>query len=165
MSHLRSHLDSLHTLKNYTLSNFSIEHRSTPLKFVGVGEISSHDLVLAFMYLTQYSIPPNTPITNLMTDILKNSTLGVLTFLRAKSLQSCLTLCDPTDYSPPNSSVHGILQARRLGWVVTPFSSGSSQPRDQTRTSPTLTAEFLKKELIPNSMLTPSTKLLQAISY
>ena len=77
MSHLRSHLDLLHTLKNYTLLNFSIEHRSTPLKFVGVGEISGHDLVLAFMYLTQYSIPPNNPITDLTTDILKNSTLGV----------------------------------------------------------------------------------------
>ena len=32
----------------------------------------------------------------------------------AKSLQSCLTLCDPMDYSPPGSSVHGILQARIL---------------------------------------------------
>ena len=31
--------------------------------------------------------------------------------------QSCLTLCDPVDYSPPGSSVHGILQARILGWV------------------------------------------------
>ena len=32
----------------------------------------------------------------------------------AKSLQSCLTLCDPMDCSPPGSSVHGILQARVL---------------------------------------------------
>ena len=31
--------------------------------------------------------------------------------------QSCLTLCDPMDYSPPGSSVHGILQARILEWV------------------------------------------------
>ena len=35
-------------------------------------------------------------------------------FMRAKSLQSCLTLCDPMDYSLPGSSVHGILQARIL---------------------------------------------------
>ena len=34
-------------------------------------------------------------------------------FVRAKSLQLCLTLCDPTDCSPPGSSVHRILQARR----------------------------------------------------
>ena len=36
-------------------------------------------------------------------------------------------------YSPPGSSVHGILQARRLEWVAMPFSRGSSQPRDQTQ--------------------------------
>ena len=36
----------------------------------------------------------------------------------AKSLQSCLTLCDPMDCSPPGFSVHGILQARTLEWVA-----------------------------------------------
>ena len=36
----------------------------------------------------------------------------------AKSLQSCPTLCDPTDGSPPGSSVSGILQARTLEWVA-----------------------------------------------
>ena len=36
----------------------------------------------------------------------------------AKSLQSCLILCHPTDCSPPGSSVHGILQARTLAWVA-----------------------------------------------
>ena len=36
--------------------------------------------------------------------------------------QSCLTLCDPTDCSPPGSSVHGILQARILEWVAISFS-------------------------------------------
>ena len=36
----------------------------------------------------------------------------------AKSLQSCPTLCDPIDSSPPGSSVHGILQARILEWVA-----------------------------------------------
>src|SRR5574340_167266 len=46
----------------------------------------------------------------------------------AKSLQSCLTLCDPVDSSPPGSSVHGILQARILEWVAISFSRGSSQP-------------------------------------
>ena len=40
--------------------------------------------------------------------------------------QSCPTLCDPTDCSPPGSSVHGILQARILEWVAIPFSRGSS---------------------------------------
>ena len=36
--------------------------------------------------------------------------------------QSCLTLYNPLDCSPPGSSVHGILQARRLEWVAIPFS-------------------------------------------
>ena len=41
----------------------------------------------------------------------------------AKSLQSCLTLYDPIDGSPPGSHVPGILQARTLEWVVISFSS------------------------------------------
>ena len=40
----------------------------------------------------------------------------------AKSLQSCLTLCDPIDGSPPGSPVPGILQARTLEWVAISFS-------------------------------------------
>ena len=40
----------------------------------------------------------------------------------AKSLQSCPTLCDPTDSSPPGSAVPGILQARALEWVAISFS-------------------------------------------
>ena len=40
--------------------------------------------------------------------------------VHAKLLQSCLTLCDPIDYSPPGSSVLGILQARILEWVTMP---------------------------------------------
>ena len=40
----------------------------------------------------------------------------------AKSLQSCLTLCDPIDGSPPGFSVHGIFQARVLEWVAIAFS-------------------------------------------
>ena len=49
-----------------------------------------------------------------------------------KVTQSCLTLCDPIDYT-----VHGILQARILEWVAFPFSWGSSQSRDQTQVSHT----------------------------
>ena len=44
--------------------------------------------------------------------------------------QSCLTLCDPIDYT-----VHGIPQARILEWVAFPFSRWSSQPRDGTQVS------------------------------
>ena len=49
--------------------------------------------------------------------------------------QSCLTLCNSMDYSLPGSSVHGILQARILGWIALLFTRGLSQPRDQTRIS------------------------------
>ena len=49
--------------------------------------------------------------------------------------QSCLIVCDSTDYSLPGSSVHGIFQAKILDWVAIPFSRGSSQPRDQTLVS------------------------------
>ena len=41
----------------------------------------------------------------------------------AKSLQSCLILCDPIDGSPPGSPVPGILQARTLEWVAVSFSN------------------------------------------
>ena len=50
----------------------------------------------------------------------------------AELLQSCLTLCDPMDCSPPGSSARGILQARILGFVAMPCSMGSSCCRDRT---------------------------------
>ena len=46
--------------------------------------------------------------------------------------QSCQTLCDSMDCSPPGSSVHGIFQVRILEWVAISFSRVSFQPRDQT---------------------------------
>ena len=46
----------------------------------------------------------------------------VTTAAAAKSLQSCLTLCDPTDSSPSGSAISGILQARTLEWVAISFS-------------------------------------------
>ena len=44
--------------------------------------------------------------------------------------QSCQTVCDPMDYDPSRSSVHGILQANIAEWIAIPFSRESSQPRD-----------------------------------
>ena len=57
------------------------------------------------------------------------------TFL-VKAAQSCLSFCDPMDYT-----VHGIFQATILEWVAFPFSRGSSQPRDRTHVS-RITGEF-----------------------
>ena len=56
--------------------------------------------------------------------------------LCTKSLQSCPTLGDPMDCSPPGSSVRGILQARILEWVAMPSSRGSSRPRDRSQVYP-----------------------------
>ena len=50
-------------------------------------------------------------------------TLSSSCYAAAKSLQSCPTLCDPRDGSPPGSSVPGILQARALEWVAISFST------------------------------------------
>ena len=62
----------------------------------------------------------------------------------AKSLQWCPTLCDLMDYSPPGSSVHGILQARILEWVA--MSSSRDLPdlgiEPASLASPTLAGEF-----------------------
>ena len=57
-------------------------------------------------------------------------TLGVCVSMCAKLLQSCLTLCNRVDCSPPASSVLGILKARILEWVAMPSSRGSSRPWD-----------------------------------
>ena len=65
---------------------------------------------------------PETEPTSLVSPILAS--------FRVKSLQLCLTLCDPINCSPPGSSVHGILQARILEWVSMLSSRGSSPPRD-----------------------------------
>ena len=52
------------------------------------------------------------------------------TYALAESFQLCLTLCNPMDCSPPDSSVHGILHARILERVAIHFSRESFQPRE-----------------------------------
>ena len=63
----------------------------------------------------------------------------------SKVAQSCPPLCDPMDYSPPGSSVHGILQARVLKWVAISFSRDLPDPGIKPR-SPTLRADTLTSE-------------------
>ena len=55
--------------------------------------------------------------------------------MHARSLQSCLTLCDPLDCSPPGSSVYGILQARLLEWVAMSSSRDLSDPEFEPESS------------------------------
>ena len=63
---------------------------------------------------------------------LSNHFLGCFLLLKVLLTQSCLTLYDPMDCSPPGSSVHGILQARILEWVAISFSRWSARPRERT---------------------------------
>ena len=70
--------------------------------------------------------------------------VGVIS--EVKVAQSCLTLCDPRDCSPPGSSVHEISQARILEWVAIPSSRGSSRLRDRTQVS-RIAGRFFTSEL------------------
>ena len=56
----------------------------------------------------------------------------VLWYISVLITQSCPTLCNPMNCSPPGSSVHGIFQASVLEWVAISFSKGSFRPRDLT---------------------------------
>ena len=66
--------------------------------------------------------------------------------------QSCLTLCDPVDCSLPGSSIHGILQARILEWVVISFSRDLSNPGIEPG-SPSLQTDALPSEPPGNPMI------------
>ena len=74
---------------------------------------------------------------------LKFSDISMLVVVKLLSLVQLF--CNPMDYSPPGSLVHGISQARLLKWVAISFSRGSSCPRDQTA-SPTLASGFFTTE-------------------
>ena len=62
-------------------------------------------------------------MTELSTKVSATKNGYCLTSVAAKSLQSCPTLCNPIDGSPPGSPVPGILQARTLEWVAISFSN------------------------------------------
>ena len=76
-----------------------------------------------------------------MLEYIKNRTQPVWNSLSHSCVQSCPTLCNPMDYSPPGSLVHGISQARILKWVAISLSRGSSQPRLES-TFPALAGRF-----------------------
>ena len=111
----------------------------------GVGNSCS---LLQGICLTQgWSTDPALPADSLPTEPPEKLQLGLLrrlnemvhfcsksaVIIRKESVsQSCPTLCDPMDCSPPGSSAHGISQARILEWVAIPFSRGCTRPRDRT---------------------------------
>ena len=81
--------------------------------------------------MSYHSINPDSTVS------LSNPSLKV----KVKVIQLCPTLCDPMDFT-----IHGILQARILEWVAFPFSTSSSQPRDQTQVSHIAGRFFLPAE-------------------
>ena len=74
--------------------------------------------------------------------------------------QSCPSVCNPMDCSPPGSTVHGISQARILEWVAIPFSRGSSRPSVPTRVS----ADSLPSEPPGKSLKYPQTETKYVIA-
>jgi len=95
----------------------------TSLVLTAICKVSSdrHFAFLHFFFLGMVLIPVSCTVSQ--TSVHSSSgTLSIRSAAAAaapaaKSLQSCPTLCDPMDGSPPGSSVHGILQARALEWV------------------------------------------------
>ena len=75
--------------------------------------------------------------------------------------QSCLTLCDRMDCSPPGSSVHGIFQARILEQVDISSSRGSSRPRDRARVSGVSCIGSGFFTTMPNALAAAAAKSLQ----
>ena len=85
----------------------------------------SHSWSRSGTYLNPRSQNPELALSSppiLLTSNLQQLTLFVFPAAAAKSLQSCPTLCDPIDGSPPGSPIPGILQARTLEWVAISFS-------------------------------------------
>ena len=71
--------------------------------------------------------------------------------MKVKVTQLCPTFCDPHGLtSLPGSSVHGLFQVRILDWVASPFSRGSSQPRNRNRVSYTAGRFFTKISNFPS---------------
>ena len=85
------------------------------------GNVNMPQRFLSWLFLPQFVILPGFTKSRLvcLPDCMLSSPLY------AKSQQSCPTLCDPVDRSPPGSSVPGILQARTLEWVAISFSNAS----------------------------------------
>ena len=100
--------------------------------YKGISQSTHHTVCYNCLYILLYPLDLRPSKTETRSYL--NFRLKILKIvIHAPLLQSYLTLCNPMDYSPPGSSVHGIFLARTLEWVATPSSRGSSKPRDWTR--------------------------------
>ena len=86
--------------------------------------LAGKELPFSYLAIGQCHWPPRTPWVQLLSSVLKPSKWSAAAAAAAaKSLQSCPTLCDPIDGSPPGSTVPWILQARTLECVAISFSN------------------------------------------
>ena len=104
---------------------------------------------------------PPTPLMSTCLLLMTSVPTGTGVYTLCWHAQSCLTLCDPMDCSPPGSSVLGISQTRTLEWVAISSSRGSSWPRHWTRTSvaPVLQADSLPAEPLGSPCITTMYKI------
>ena len=92
-------------------------------------------MIFVFAWFTSFTIIISRLLENMDSLMLLQMALLYYFFMAESEVtQSCLTLW-PLDWSLPNSSTHGIFQARILEWVTISFSRGSSWSRDQTLVS------------------------------
>ena len=102
--------------------------------------------------LPKSGIEPGSPACAFQAHSLKTATREAQPYhcMHAKSLQSCLTLCDPVDCSPPGSSVNGILQQEFWNGVPFPSPEGLLYPRIEPTSlmSPALAAGFFTTSAI-----------------
>ena len=107
-------------------------------------------LSCGWLFETPWRVAPQTALS--MDSLGKNTTVGSnptnAAAAAAASLQSCLTLCDPVDGSPPGSPIPGILQARVLEWVAIAYSENPMNVVPETDVWDKIGRESLKKKWI-----------------
>ena len=94
-----------------------------------VRQLSTFEISLLWKLSPREAFPSGENLQDFSRPVYQSSSKLVVC-VYAKLFQSCPTLCEPMDCSPPGFSVHGTLQARILEWVARPSSRGSSQSRD-----------------------------------
>ena len=109
------------------------------LKFFSLALELFRTMVFSLQMLGDFSIIFQLSVSSLIPLWMKNIYSAAAAAAAAKSLQLCLTLCNPIDGSPPGSPVPGILQARTLEWVAIAFSNaGKWKVSEVAQSCPTL---------------------------
>ena len=118
---------TLEVLSNEALTSLLFFQSITIYKLMSRNESDDDSCFMGgiFNVITAIANPSKTNLVISAKSLMSNSVHleARFTLTAAKSLQSCPTLCNPIDFSPPGSPVPGILQARTLEWVAISFSN------------------------------------------